>query len=354
MTTQAFDPAKAAAFAGRMLDILNGAGLALMTSIGHQTSLFDTMAGLPPSTSHQIAQAAGLNERYVREWLGAMVTGRIVDYDPRNGTYALPPEHAALLTRTAGLRNLATITQFIALLGSVEEGVVESFRKGGGVPESAYSRFQRLTDEASSMAFDVTLVKATLPLIPGLVERLQAGIDVADVGCGCGHAINLMAQAFPNSRFTGYDVSEEGIAAGRAEAVRMGLSNVRFVVKDLAALDISGQYDLITTFFVIHELAQPTRALKEIADALRPDGILLIGDLVVSSNLHENLDHPLGPFLYMGSTMHCVTTSLALNGEGLGMMWGEQKARQMLVEAGFTQVEVKRAPGNSCLIATTG
>ncbi len=119
MTTQTFDPTKADAFAARMLDILNSSAISLMTSIGHRTELFDTMAELPPSTSQQIADAAGLNERYVREWLGAMVAGRLVDYDPSDKTYSLPAEHAAFLTRAAASDNIASITQFIRPLAKV-------------------------------------------------------------------------------------------------------------------------------------------------------------------------------------------------------------------------------------------
>jgi SAM-dependent methyltransferase len=178
--------------------------------------------------------------------------------------------------------------------------------------------------------------------VAGLGERLQAGIDVADIGCGRGHAINLMAQAFPNSQFKGYDFSEEGIAAGRAEAERMGLSNARFELKDVATLDMSDQYDFVTAFDAIHDQARPAKVLQGIADALRPNGTFLMVDIAASSKVGENLDHMLGPFMYTISCMHCMTVSLALDGEGLGAMWGEQRARQMLADAGFSHVVVKQ------------
>jgi 2-polyprenyl-3-methyl-5-hydroxy-6-metoxy-1,4-benzoquinol methylase len=334
------------AFAGQMLNVLNGAALALMTSIGHQTGLFDTMAALPPATSQQIADATRLNERYVREWLGAMVVGRIVDHDPADGTYTLPPEHAASLTRAAGPDNLAMITQYIPLLGNVEEDIIESFYNGGGVPYSAYPRFQQLQAEESSRVLDATLIHTTLPLVPGLTERLQAGISVADVGCGQGHAVNLMAQAFSNSRFTGYDFSEEGIDTGKAEAERMGLENAHFEVKNVATLEASGEYGLITAFDVIHDLAQPAKVLKKIFAALQADGTFLMVDIAASSNVNENIEHPLAPALYTFSVMHCMTVSLEQHGAGLGTVWGEQRARQMLTDAGFTRVEVKQVPGD--------
>jgi 2-polyprenyl-3-methyl-5-hydroxy-6-metoxy-1,4-benzoquinol methylase len=354
-TTQQLDQQKAEEFAGKVLGILNGACLAFMTGIGHQTGLFETMAKLPPSTSEEVARAAGLNERYVREWLGAMVTGRIINYDPATRTYSFPPEHAASLTQAAGPNNMGPFFQYFALMGIIEPRVIDCFRNGGGVSYQYYSRFQELQAEETARIFDASLVNGILPLVPGLTQRLEAGIRVADIGCGSGHAINLMAKAFPKSSFVGYDISEEGVGAGRAEARRLGLSNARFEVKDTTTLNVSSQFDLITTFDVIHDLAQPSRVLKNIAKALKPDGVFLMQDVAASSYVHENIDHPLGPTLYTFSTMHCMTVSLAQGGEGLGTVWGTQKAQQMLADAGFTQVEVKQIPTdvlNNYYIAT--
>ncbi len=349
MTTETappIDQGKAEAFAGQMIGVLNSAMLGYMTSIGHRTGLFDAMAGLRPSTSQEIADAAGLNERYVREWLGAMVAGRIIKYDPADQTYTFPAEHAASLTRAAGPGNLAAMTQFFSELGTIETKLVESFRNGGGVPYADFPRFQELMREQSAQIFDATLLDVTLPLAPGLIDRLTAGIDVCDVGCGAGHAINIMAKAFPNSRFTGYDFSVEGVEAGRAEAKAMGLANATFEVKDVSTLDGSKQFDLITVFDAIHDQAQPRKVLKGIADSLRPDGVFLCVDIAASSNLEGNLDHPLAPMLYAISTMHCMTVSLALNGEGLGTVWGEQKARELLGEAGFTKIDAESVEGD--------
>ena len=346
MATETIDQAKAVAFAGQMVGILNGSVLGLMTSIGHRTGLFDKMAELPPSTSEQIAQATGLNERYVREWLGAMVTGRFIEYDPAGKTYRLPPEHAASITRAAGPNNLAAFMQFAALMGNVEDQIVDCFQKGGGVPYSAYPKFQQLMAEESAQVFDATLTDVTLPLVPGLVDRLKSGIGVADISCGQGHAINLMAKAFSNSRFVGYDFSEGGISAGKAEAKQLGLTNARFEVKDVAALNETATYDLITVFDAIHDQAQPRKVLANISRALKRDGVFLCVDIQASSNLEENMQHPLAPMLYGVSTLHCMTVSLALNGEGLGTVWGEQKARELLTEAGFKQIDIEHIEGD--------
>jgi SAM-dependent methyltransferase len=357
MTTQSIDQAKAEEFAGKMVGITTGGMLSLMTSVGHRTGLFDTMASLAPSTSEQIAASTNLNERYVREWLGSMVTGGIVEYDPAAKEYHLPPEHAASLTRAAGPGNLAKLAQFVSLFGNVEDQLVDSFVKGGGVPYEKFGKFQQLMAEESAGVVDSTLIEVTLPLVPGMVERLRAGIDVLDVGCGQGHAINVMARAFPTSHFTGYDFSDEGIAAARQEAHEWRLSNSSFVKQDAATFTEADAYDLITAFDAIHDQASPTLVLGNIARALRPGGAFLMVDIAASSNLEDNMAHPMAPLMYAVSTTHCMTVSLALDGEGLGTMWGEQLARQKLAEAGFTRIDVASVPGdimNSYYIATAG
>jgi SAM-dependent methyltransferase len=284
-----------------------------------------------------------------------MVTGGVMGYSPADGTYTLPPEHAAWLTRGAGTNNLAVQALFIPLLAQVEQPVIDCFRHGGGVPYAAFPQFQKLMAEDSGRTHDAALIDTILPLVPGLPQRLEAGIDVADIGCGSGHAINLMAQAFPNSRFVGYDFSEEGTRAGRDEAQRLGLGNARFEARDVTHLGMTEQLDLITAFDAIHDQAQPAQVLRGIADALRPDGVFLMVDIGASSHVHENMEFPLAPMMYTVSCMHRMTVSLALEGAGLGAMWGEQQARQMLAEAGFSRVAVKRIEDdafNSYYVAT--
>lgn len=345
MATDGIDQQKAEAFAGHLLGILNGGFVSYMISLGHRSGLFDSMATLPPSSSTEIASYAGLNERYVREALGALTMAQIVEYDASGKTYHLPAEHAAFLTRAAGPNNMATMSQFTALMGQVEDKVLDAFQRGGGVPYSAYDTFQKLMAEESAQVVDATLIDVTVPLT-GLVDRLRSGIDVLDVGCGSGHAINVMSRAYPNSRFTGYDFSEEGVAAGAAEAKAWGLKNAKFTVKDVSKIDEVEAYDLITAIDAIHDQAQPTKVLANISRALRPDGVFLMVDIAMSSNLEENAGHPLGPMLYAISTMHCMTVSLALDGEGWGTCWGTQMALEKLAEAGFTNVQVKSVEGD--------
>jgi 2-polyprenyl-3-methyl-5-hydroxy-6-metoxy-1,4-benzoquinol methylase len=348
MTAAPYDPAKAEAFAGRMVRALNDGALCLMTSIGHRTGLFDAMTGAPPLTSAELAERARKNERYVREWLGAMAAAGVVTVDaadPERPRFTLPPEHAASLTRAAAGDNAAMPAQFIALFGEVESEIVACFESGGGVPYERFARFHQV------MADDDTLLQAlephVLPLVPGLVERLESGIDVLDAGCGAGRVLLALAERFPNSRFTGMDLSQEAVARGRAGAQERGLSNVRFEVRDLSDFDQTaepGRYDLVTTFDAIHDQAQPFRVLVGIRQTLRPGGVYLMQDINGTSRVDLDVAHPMGTFLYTASCMHCMTVSLAQGGEGLGAMWGEAKTRDYLARAGFGAVETHTVP----------
>lgn len=344
-TLHHIDPQKAEAFGGKLLDMLNHGALAVMLSIGHRTGLLDTLSQLPAATSKELAEAAGLSERYVREWLGAMAAGGIVEV-VANGefpTFVLPAEHAACLTRAAGADNMGVFTQYIGLMGTVEDKIVHCFHHGGGVPYSEFGRFHEVMAEDSGQSVLSSLFDAILPLVPGLVERLEQGIEVLDVGCGMGRALNQLARAFPNSLFTGYDLSEQAIAAARAEAREHGTGNVYFAVRDLTSFDEeapAGCFDFITSFDAIHDQGRPDRVLAGICRALKPDGIYLMQDIAASSEVQNNLDHPLGPLLYTVSTMHCMTVSLAQGGMGLGTMWGREKAREMLSAAGFREIEI--------------
>ena len=334
------DEAKLGAFGVAMATALNGAATALMLSIGHQVGLFDTMAAMAPSTSAEIAARAGLDERYVREWLGALACAGVVEYDGRRDLYVLPAEHAALTTRAAGAGNVAVTAQLVAVLGSVEAEIVERFRTGGGVPYPAYGRFSKVMSELSAAAFDQALVPLVLPLVPGAVEGLTRGIEVADVATGSGHAVNVLARAFPASRFVGYDLSEEGIGRAREEAAAWGLANARFELRDVAELGERERFDLVTTFDAVHDQARPAQVVSAIYAALKPGGHFLCADIAASSHLGENLSHPMGALFYAVSCMHCMSVSLAYGGPGLGAMWGVQQAKALLCSAGFEELAV--------------
>jgi len=349
-----FDKAKAKAFTQLMVRHLEGAAVSIMMEVGRRVGLFETMATMGTATSAEIAAKAGLSERYVREWLAAMVCGGVVEYAAGERTYRLPREHAAGLTGPSS-RNLTGMAEMFPLMSRVIPEVTEAFRTGRGVPYSAYQPdFTGLMDRRSRPRYDELLFSAYLAKPDGLLSRLEAGIRVADVGCGTGHCIALMARRFPKSTFVGYDISDDGIAAARAAA--QGLANASFVVQDICRLEASAPFDLVTAFDAIHDQADPAGVLRRIRAILAPDGLFVMVDVWASSELADNVGVPMAPYLYTMSTMHCMSVSLAGGGPGLGTGWGHQVATAMLRDAGFTDVKLfeRVDPANSLYVARVG
>lgn len=336
-----FNQAKAEGFALNLMEVYNKGALSLMISVGHRTGLFDIMDTMEPATSEKIAGASGLNERYVREWLNAMVVGRIITADDK-ANYHLPAEHAAFLTRVNSTSNMAVVAQFIPELARVEDKIIGCFKNGGGVNYEEYHRFHTIMAEDSGQTVISSLLQTILPLASGIIEKLEKGIKILDVGCGSGKALNMMAETFPNSQFFGYDLCAEPIDAASMDAMNRQLINVFFEQRDLTSTKPTLTFDLITAFDSIHDQARPDIVLKFIYDSLNDDGVFLMQDIDASSNVLNNMEHPLGSLLYTVSTMHCMSVSLAQDGMGLGTMWGTEKAQQMLKEAGFREIEENR------------
>lgn len=337
--TGPFDESAAQAFLEQVSDIVNHSALALMMSIGHRTRLFDVMASLPPSTSLEIATAAGLAERYVREWLAAMVVGRIVSFDPPTNTYSLPPEHATCLTRGAPLGNMAVYAQFAPMMGAVQDRIIQCFESGEGTRYADYPCFHQIMAEDSGQTVVAGLFEHILPLASDLIRRLDNGIDVLDAGCGSGHALIAMAERFPNSRFTGYDLCTDAIAAAVGAASAAALSNAEFEARDLTGFDEPERYDLVTSFDAVHDQKDPQGLIRGIHRALRAGGVYLMQDIGGSARLENNLDFPFAAFLYTASCTHCTPISIGQGGVGLGTMWGWETAECMLREAGFSAIE---------------
>lgn len=345
MTTTALDMDLIERFAGQVFGYYVGGMTAYMIDIGHRTGLFEA-AAQGPATSDELAERAGLNERYVREWLGSMAVSGIMTYDPAAATFTLPSEHAACLTGP-GSRNLARFSQLCTHIGSHVGTVAECFRTGGGVPyESFRPGFTDVMDAANRNMFDEHLIADFLPLVPGLAGRLRAGGRVADVGCGTGHALIVLAREFPEATFTGYDVSADAIGRARKEAADEGLANVRFERQDVTALEQVGPFDAVISFDTVHDLADPGGFLRAVHRSLAPGGRYLMMEPKLSSNLEDNIGHPFAPLLYATSTLHCLTVSLAEDGAGLGTAFGEQKAVELLSGAGFTGITVTPSPGD--------
>ena len=336
------DESRIEAFAGMLFGTYTAGMLTTMIDLGYRTGLFEALAG-GSATSDALADRAALNERYVREWLGSMVTGGIVDYDPGPRTYTLPPEHAVCLTGE-GSMNLAPFSKATTALSSHIKSAVEVFRQGGGIHyEEFRPEFTEVMDGMSRGLFDSQLVDGIVPLT-GLGDRLTDGIRVADIGCGTGHSTNVLANAYPASTFIGYDIGPDAIASARDEAAQLGLSNVSFEVLDVAELPAEPGFDAVFAFDVIHDQVAPATVLERVFAALAPGGTFAMMDIKASSNLEDNTENPFAALLYGVSTLYCMTVSLAYGGAGLGTMWGEQVARRMLADAGFESVDVFDVP----------
>ena len=334
-----YDPDDAAAFAERAADQINAGAITLMLSFGHRTGLFDVLAASPPSTSAEIAARATLAERYVREWLAALVTGGVITYDPTQRTYALPAEHAACLTRDAPLGNLAVYAQMLFGIASVQDRVLACFETGGGTTYDEYPDFHHVMAQDSGQTVVARLFETLLPLVPELPARLEAGCAVLDAGCGQGLALMALAERYPRSRFTGYDLCADAIDYAQRTATAAGLTHVCFATRDLTPFDEWERYDVITSFDAVHDQKDPQDLLRRLYRALRSGGIYLMQDIGGSAHLENNQDFPMAAFLYAVSCTHCTPISLGQGGAGLGTMWGWETAEAMLRNAGFQSIE---------------
>ena len=337
-------------FSKKMIDILNSGALNLALAIGYKVGLFDVMAALTaPATVTAIANRSRMNSRYIEEWLGIMSSGGIVELTMTGDTphYFLPREHSSFLSRDSKNGNLGVYTQEIPLLTTCAmDKLIEAFRTGDGIPYSQYPKFQSFMTELADAKHRKTLIQKFLPTVCDgkIVQRLTEGIRVCDVGCGGGTVLLLMADAFPKSSFFGIDILPEVINKARQQADEEGISNVRFLVRDSAKLeqdpDLEGVFDYITAFDAIHDQPSPLEALKGIHHMLSSTGVFSMIDIRSESQQAANLNHPMAPFLYTVSLLHCTPVGLVNDGMGLGMMWGRQKALRMLREAKFTEIEV--------------
>ncbi len=355
MTTQS--DSEKEKFSETMVSILNYGALNLAIAIGYRTGLFDALDEFDrPQPVNTIAEKTGLNSRYIAEWLGIMVTGRIVDLvrsPDGSHLFYLPKYRADVITRRAGDSNLGVYTQEMPLLTAAAlEPVLHGFKTGAGVTYDCYPDFQQFMSQLADAKHRRVLVDKFLPAVDQgrLVKKLQAGLWVCDLGCAEGVAVRLMAEAFPRSRFIGIDISGDAIAAAQRETRRQRLHNLEFKVLDAALLQdnitLKASFDYVMAFDAIHDQTHPMDALRGIYHILTPGGQFSMVDIAAQSDLADNLDHPMGPFLYAVSLMHCLPVGLVNGGAGLGMMWGRQKAVTMLKAAGFQHVQVQEMPND--------
>jgi SAM-dependent methyltransferase len=326
------DRSRIEAFLDRFVDMAAATTTIGLLAVADRTGLTGWLAGNGGGSIDEISKGSGLDPRYVEEILSGLSAAGVVVH--QDGVFTLPPEHAAIVADEASPYFMGGWLDMLPAVLETIDGVAAAVRDGGGVAFDDFGPgLVRGLDRGNSPSQRVLLVRKWLPAVPGLVDRLAAGIRVADIGCGSGTAVIEMARAFPASTIVGFDPSVESIRlAGERSSEIPNAEFVRAAVEDLP---VEPGFDLITSFDVIHDLADPLTGLRKIREAVRPGGVYLMMEPAASSNLDENL-HPRGSLLYGISTLHCMTQSMAAGGLGLGAAWGAQRAEAMAGEAGFS------------------
>jgi SAM-dependent methyltransferase len=337
------DAARQEEFVGKVVEQISGTMTTLLGAIGDRLELFKNLAEQGPATSTELASRTKLNERYLREWLGGMATAGYLNYDGPTKRFSLPIEHASVLAQENGPFFIGGIYQMLPAQAVVFDQVVSAFRNGGGVSQSQYNDMMwDGLERFSSTWFENLLLQQWIPAMPDVNAHLKRGCDVADVGCGRGRGLIKLAQAFPRSRYVGYDNFGPTVARATTNAREAGVSDrVRFEERDVSK-GLPAQFDVITTFDVVHDAVDPLQLLQSIRRALRPGGVYVCLDINCSDKLEENAN-PLGAMFHGVSVFYCMTTSLANNGAGLGTLgFHEAKVRELCEKVGFSSV--RRVP----------
>ena len=337
------DQTKVEEFVGKVLGDTSAALTTTLAALGDRLGLFKDLAENGPATSPEFAARTGINERYAREWLGGIASAGYIDYDPGSRRFTLPPEHVPALAEENGAMFFGGVYQMIPAMAAQLDQLATYFRQGGGVPQSAYN--ENMWDGLERFTggwYEHQLLQQWLPLMPDVQAKLERGAQVADIGCGRGRALLKLAQAFPNSRYVGYDNYGPTIERASASAKAAGVdARVSFQQLD-AVKGIPEQFDVITTFEVVHDAVDPLGLLRAIRQALKADGIYVCLDVNCSDKLEEN-SGPLGAMFHGFSVLYCMTTSLSSGGVGLGTVgFHEPKVRELCAEAGFSGV--RRVP----------
>ena len=333
------DPATLDALVGKAVSELAAGYGGLMIDIGQKLGLYKAMAGAGPLTSQEVARAAGCAERYVREWLNGQAAGGYVAYHRESGTYELTPEQAFVLADEKSPVFMPPIWEVVAAGWADEAKTIEAFRTGKGVSWGEHDgRLHCGVAAFYRNGYRASLVAEWLPALEGVVAKLETGARVADIGCGHGHSSLLMAEAFPNARFFGFDTHAGSIEAARQHAAEAGLSDrVTFTLAD-AKQPLDGPFDLIAFFDCLHDLGHPVEAARRAREALADDGVLMLVEPYAADRVEDNLN-PVGRIYYSGSTWLCCAHAISENGTHvLGAQAGEARLAQVCREAGFSRV----------------
>ncbi len=326
-------------FSAQVSNDIGAAMLGAMSYIGDKLGIFKALAARGPVTSAELSEKTGLSERYLREWLAAMTAAEYVAYDPASRRYSMPPENAMILAREESPFFMGGFIQGIIPNLSVTPKVVEAFKTGAGVPQSEYppETFESMERSTAGM-YRNQLVKHWLPAMPHVIKTLESGGAALDVGCGSGRCAITLAQAFPKAQIFGFDAHPGSVERARNNARAAGLGDrITFDVVDCSKLP-AGKFDFISTFDVVHDSIDPAGLLRSIRGALKPAGTYLMVEVNVSARLEDNIS-AMGRMMYSMSTLYCMSVSRGGGGAGIGACMGEEKARELAREAGFSGFE---------------
>lgn len=350
----AIDHAKLEAFMGKMVGEMGAAMNACLILLGDRLGLYKAMAGAGPLTSQQLAQKTQTHERPIREWLNAQAAGGIVEFDAARNAYLLPEEQALALAVEGSPAFLCGAFQILASVNKDLSKIEQSFKTGKGLGwhEHDVCLF-RGTERFFRPGYAANLVSSWIPALRGVKEKLEAGGVVADVGCGHGSSTILMARAFPKARVYGFDFHDASISAAHMAAEEAGVAgNIAFEVAAAKTFPSHGGYDLVTFFDSLHDMGDPVGAAKHVRTTLKPGGTWMIVEPLAGDSVAENLN-PVSRIFYCASTMICTPASMSQEvGAALGAQAGEKKLREVLQEAGFTQIRrATQTPFNMVLEA---
>jgi len=351
----AIDPTKLDAFMGKMVGEMGAALNATLILLGDKLGLYKAMAGAGPMTPAQLAKKTGTNERMLREWLNAQAAGGILTFQSADNTYTLPEEQAMAFADEGGPAFLCGAFQILASLAKDEAKITHAFRsdKGLGWHEHDVCLF-RGTERFFRPAYAANLISSWIPALSGVQQKLTAGGTVADVGCGHGSSTILMAQAFPNSHFFGFDYHDASISAAQLAAEEAGVADrITFDVAPAKSFPRNNGYDLVTFFDCLHDMGDPAGAAKHVKSTLKPGGTWMIVEPNAGDTVEANLN-PVGRMFYCASALICTPASLSQEvGAALGAQAGERKLREVIQQGGFTKVRrAAETPFNMVLEAT--
>jgi SAM-dependent methyltransferase len=326
-------------FSAQVSNDIGAAMLGAMSYIGDRLGIFKSLADGAALSSVELAEKTGLDERYLREWLGAMTAAQYLNYDSASKRYSMPAENAMILAREESPFFMGGFIQGIIPNLSVTPKVLEAFRTGKGVRQSEYppETFESMERSTANM-YRNQLVKHWLPAMPHVVKALEEGGSALDVGCGSGRCAITLAQTFPKAKIFGYDAHPGSLERARNNARAAGLGErISFEVVDCTRLP-AAKFDFISTFDVVHDSIDPVGLLRSIRAALRPGGTYLMVEVNVSARLEDNIS-AMGRMMYSMSTLYCMSVSLGGGGAGIGACMGEEKARELAKAAGFSSFE---------------